>query len=84
MWTEVIPVDCRLVEVETPDFGHLVLRGGQLLVLLTNVKLLLNWQKMLNCVEVVLHLIEDTSDVIDCDGSLSVVLRLGVAAPMVL
>jgi len=51
---------------------------------LANVKLLLNGKQMLNCVEIVLSIVEDATDIEDSYGTLVIVCLLSVAAAMVL
>jgi len=48
------------------------------------MELLLDGQKMLHSVEVVFHLVEDATDIKDCNCTLGIVLLLGVAAPVML
>ena len=61
-----------------------MLRRGQLLVLLAEMQLLLDRQKVLNRVEVVLHLVEDASNVEYRDCPFAVVFLLRVVATIVL
>ena len=80
---EVVQNDGLLIEILAPDLGDFALRLGELLVVLAHVELLLDWQQVLNGVEVITAVVEDTADVEDRDCSLVVVLLLRVAAAMV-
>ena len=81
---KVVPIDGPLIEIESPYLANMPLRYGQLLIVLPNVQLLLDWQQVLHSVEVVFQVVEDASDVENGDGALSVVFGLGLAAPVVL
>lgn len=80
---EVVQNDGLLIEILAPDLGDFALRLGELLVVLAHVELLLDWQQVLNGVEVITAVVEDTADVEDRDCTLVVVLLLRVAATMV-
>ena len=48
------------------------------------MELFLDGQKMLHSVEIVFHLVEDATDIKDCNRTLGIVLLLGVAASVML
>ena len=81
---KVVVYDGFLVEIKAPNFWDFALRLWELFIVLANVKLLLNGKQMLNCVEIVLSIVEDATDIEDSYGTLVIVCLLSVAAAMVL
>ena len=80
---EVVVDYSFFVEIESPDFGNLAFRLGELLVVLADVELLLDREQVLHCMEVVATVVENASDVEDCHCPLVVVLFLCEAATLV-
>ena len=84
LYREVVPLDGLLIEIQAPDHRHLLLSTCQLLIELGLVEILQDGVDMLHSMVVVLHVVEDATDVVHCEGLLLVEVLLGVGIHVVL